>query len=266
MRKNEIFPYYRKTSEYLNKVYEYIKTQYDTDYVTELAGLRGYVSSQQKDLIREMQLGCCNILGDFLGEMAKEAGLLTKNDDFLLNDRYIIPIEDINGNISAFVGYYPDYKKYITTPSPFFSKEVQFFNFKQAYELSMKEYDGLVFVVEGIFDTLSMRSIGLPCIGCMGATLSKDKGELLKLFKRVIAIPDDDTTGKKSLDRYSKYGWKVPSNTTLVNLHGGTIDLDGGKLHVKDMDNFVSWYDMEDVREILLSLASSNEEIEDLYI
>lgn len=215
-----------------------------------------------------MEIGICDIYGDDLGDMAKDLGLLTKNDEFLLNGRYIVPIRDIADNLVALVGYIPDYqpKKYITTSSPYFSKGALLFNFRQAYELSWKKYNGLVFLVEGIFDTLSMRSIDLPCMGAMGASLETEKGELLKLFRHVIAIPDDDKAGKRALSRHDKYGWKVPSNTTMINLHGGTVDFDGTELHVKDMDNFVSWYDVDDVRSLLLSLDCCNEEIEDLYI
>ena len=73
-------------------------------------------------------------------------------------NRFIIPVDDIAGHTVALIGYYPDYKKYITTPSPFFSKECMFFNFRQAYDLSIQEFGGLVFLVEGIFDCLSLRA------------------------------------------------------------------------------------------------------------
>lgn len=266
MRKAEVFPYYRSCSEKFNAIYEFIKTQFDDDYADELCKLRGYVSEEQYNLVHDMKLGCCSVFGSDLGDSAKELGCLTKTDDFLLNDRYIIPVEDVGGNICALIGYYPDYKRYITTPSPFFSKECMFFNFRQAYELSWSKFNGFVIVVEGIFDCLSVRSLGLPCIACMGASLSKSKGELLKLFKKVAGIPDNDATGRKSLNRYSRQGWKVPSNTTMIKLIGGTVELDGETLHVKDLDNLVSWYDADDVREILLSLQSCKSEIEELIL
>jgi DNA primase len=215
-----------------------------------------------------MELGTCNIPNaEDLGTMRKELGLVSDSDNFLLNDRYIIPVEDIEGGIVALIGYFPDYKKYITTPAPFFSKEFMFFNFKQAYELSWAKYDGFVIVVEGIFDCLSLRAIGLPAMATMGSSVSKAKGELLKLFKKVLAIPDDDKTGHNAINRYSPRGWQVPQNTTMLRFHGGEFALANGEtVHCKDMDNFVSWYNMDDVREILLSFASSKEEIEDLYL
>ena len=214
-----------------------------------------------------MQLGYCE-LTDFeeLKTFPESFGLISKNDYFILNGRFLIPVEDISGNLISLIGFFPDKRKYITLSTPFFSKEVLFFNFRQAYDLSWKEYDGLVFLVEGIFDCLALRSIGLPAIATMGSTVSKTKGELLKLFKRVLAIPDDDETGKKALNRYSRYGWQVPDNTTFIKFQGGYQVFNGNRLHCKDMDNFVSWYEPDDVREILLSYRGSKEDIEELKI
>ena len=268
MLKSEIFKYYRRTTEEFESIYAYLRANFKTDYVSELMALRSYFDEPQRELIKGMELGCCTIAdSEDLGLMRKELGLVSENDTFLLNDRYIIPVEDIEGGLVALIGYYPDYKKYITTPSPFFSKECMFFNFRQAYELSWKEYNGFVIVVEGIFDCLSLRAIGLPAMATMGSSVSKTKGELLKLFRKVLGIPDDDKTGHKALNRYDARGWQVPSNTTMLKFHGGEFDLPNGeKVHCKDMDNFVSWYNADDVRECLLSYYDSNEEIEELYL
>ena len=235
MLQKEVFPNYRRDCADLAKIYEILKSLYNDTYVDELCTMRGYVGDEQKALITQMKLGYCSI-------------------------------EDISGNLCSLIGYYADYKKYITLPTDFFSKQCQFFNFKQAYELSWKEYGGYVILVEGIFDCLSLRAIGLPAIATMGATVSSIKGELLKLFRKVLAIPDDDEVGRKALNRYSINGWKVPSNTTFLKFYGGLFDVGGLKIHCKDMDNFVSWYDANDVRDILLSYRDSTEDIEELHI
>lgn len=142
-----------------------------------------------------------------------------------------------------------------------------FFNFRQAYDLSIREFGGLVFLVEGIFDCLSLRAIGLPAIATMGATVSQVKCELLKFFKKVIAIPDNDSTGRRALNRYDKrYGWKVPYNTTMIKFEGGFLNIGNDHLKVKDIDNFVSWFDVDDVRDILLSFRDSKEDIEILKL
>lgn len=267
MLQREIVPYYNKCCKELQEKYEFMQTLFNDTYVDELCNMRGYVDEDQKNLIKEMRLGYCEIEdSELLGDMRSELGLVSRKDNFLLPNRFIIPMYDVAGNLSALIGYYSDFKKYITTPSPFFSKECQFFNFKQAYELSWKEYNGFVILVEGIFDCLSLRSIGLPAIATMGSSVSKTKGELLKLFKKVLAIPDDDDTGRKALNRYSRFGWKVPDNTTFLKFDGGYLNFGGNLLHCKDMDNFVSWYEADDVRDTLLSFYDSKEDIEELKL
>lgn len=266
MLKSEVFPYYKNCCKWLKDIYSFLLENMEDGYVDSLCEIRGYISDEQRALIKEMKLGYCSVDVDSLGDHAGEVGLLSKKGNFLLDSRYIIPVYDVAGNLSALIGYYPDAKKYITTPSPYFSKEGQMFNFRQAYELSWREYDGLVFVVEGIFDCLSLRSIGLPAIGCMGATLSREKGELLKLFRKCIAIPDDDEVGRKSLNRYSKRGWKVPENTIFLRFKGGFCQIGEEKLHVKDMDDFVSWYDVNDVRACLLQFKDCKDEVVDFVL
>ncbi len=267
MLKREVFPYYERCTSELAKIYKYLKSQMAEGYAEELCLLRGYPDMEQGRLIREMHIGSCdNIDVSMLGDMVSELGLLNRSGEFLLNGRYIIPVYGVDGELITLIGYYPDKRKYITAPAPFFSKELLWFNFRQAYELSWGSYNGFVIVVEGIFDCLSLRSIGLPCMACMGATVSRVQGEQLKLFRKVLAIPDDDKAGRRALDRYGKYGWKVPSNTTMLKFNGGIHEFGGNKVHCKDMDNLVSWFEAKDVREILLYFQDCKEEVDELII
>jgi|GEM_PF-1597444 len=267
MLQSEVFPYYRKCSRELTIQYEFMKSLFNDSYVDELCKKRGYVGESQRTLIESMELGYCEIADtDSLGEHRRELGLVSENDNFLLNGRFIIPIHDIAGDLISLVGYYDDWKKYITIATPYFSKELLFFNFKHAYELSWNHFNGLVFVVEGMFDCLSLRAIGLPVVATMGSDVSEFKGEFLRLFKKVVAIPDDDKTGRRALNRYSRGGWHLPSTATVIQFKGGTIRIGDEDLHCKDMDNFVSWYDEEDVKDILLSYATSKEEVEELRL
>ena len=267
IRQSEVFPYYRKCCDYFNRLYAYLQTLYNDTYAEELCKMRGYVDDDHLRLFRDMKIGYCSVLDTTdLGDLREELGLVTKEDGFLLNERFIIPVYDVAGNLVSMIGYYADFMKYITIASPFFSKNTMFLNFRQAYETSWNQYNGFVILVEGVFDCLSLRSIGLPAIATMGSDVTSEKAELLKLFRKVIAIPDDDKTGRKALDRYSKYGWKVPSNTTMIKFVGSTLDFNGTFLHCKDMDNFVSWYEKEDVIESLLQFQDSREDVEILKI
>lgn len=236
--------------------------------VEELCKLRGYLDEDYKEFFLKEGIGCCSIYDTtLLGEDRHRLGLVSENDFFLLESRYIIPVRDINGGIVALVGWFPDYKKYITTPSMFFAKEHLFYNIDEAYRLSWEKYDGKVFLVEGMFDAMSLRVLGLPVIGTMGVTVGEPKSEQLKLFKKVIAIPDGDKAGKRALNRYDKkYGWKVPLNTTFIKIKEGELQTEYGSLHIKDIDNIVSYYEHDSVRDLLLEIAESNEESVDLNI
>lgn len=269
MLQREVFPMYRKYVAELNDIYKIMKQYFAEDSVETLCEDRGYPIGEtcQYDFLKQMNIGYFEVADDEeFKSYSEELGLFSKKGNFLLNGRYIIPVYGVSGDLVSLIGYYPDKKKYITLATPFFSKECMFFNFKYAYELSYAQYDGFVILVEGIFDCLSLCAAGLPCIATMGASVSSIKGELLKLFKKVLAIPDDDATGRHALDRYSKRGWKVPSNTVMLRFTGGTLNIGGDLLHCKDMDNFVTWYDLDDVREILLSYRDSREEIDDLSL
>lgn len=264
----QVFPTYREYTQKLENAYKYIKTLFGENDVNDVCTLRGYISPEQKALLESMEIGTCTIDDvTVLGEDRAYLGLtaVDKNNTerFLLDGRYIVPIRDIAGNLVALVGWYPDYKKYITTPSLFFSKNDLFFNIDHAYRLSWEKYNGVVFLVEGIFDALSLRAIGLPAIATMGVTVENPKSQLLKLFKKVVAIPDNDKAGNQAKQRGTKKSWDVPFNTTFLTIKGKCVT-PYGELKVKDVDNLVSYF--EDVKDILLSYAESKDVFEELVL
>jgi DNA primase len=270
IQQNQIFPTYEAHCKFLKEAYENIKTKFSNTYVEELMQMRGYISDSMKNLISEMQLGYCDFEPSELYELnnednlGKELGLITSKDNFLLANRFIIPVDDVAGNLVSLIGYYADKKKYITLPTPFFSKEAMFFNFRQAYDLAWSKFDGMIIVVEGIFDCLSLRSIGLPCIATMGATVSGVKCELLKLFKKVVAIPDADVVGRKGLD--IKTGWQLPSTATRICLKLSPVTIHGQQVKLKDIDDLVKIFDEEDIRDMILEAANSKAALEYLVI
>lgn len=269
MLKREVLKVYKEYMQEFDEAYSVIKSYYDIDKnIEELCKLRGYLDDDYREFFKKEEIGCCSLYDvALLGENRHRLGLVSENEYFLLDSRYIIPIKDITGGIVALVGWYPDVKKYITTPSMFFAKEHLFYNIDEAYRLSWEKFDGKVFLVEGMFDAISLRVLGLPVIGTMGVTVGLPKSEQLKLFKKVIAIPDGDKAGKRALNRYDKkYGWQVPLNTTFVKIKEGELQTEYGTLHVKDIDNIVSYYEHDSVRDMLLEIADSNEESVDLIL
>ena len=268
MQRSKVFPYYRKYVEDLADAYKIIKEQNCTGSVEDLCALRGYVlGSDQHKLLEEIGVRSYSILDStVLGDRRKELGLVSDADNYLLEDRYVIPVRSASKDLLTLIGYFPDYSKYITLPTMCFSKNILFFNIDDALERSWKYYNGLVFLVEGIFDALSLRSIGLPAIATQGNNVGLAKAELLKVFRKVIYIPDNDATGRKALDRNDKkHGWNVPFSATGVKLQGEYSN-NGLVIPVKDIDKAVALYDAESLRELLLDIAESKQEIETLYL
>lgn len=189
-------------------------------------------------------------------EEFKDLGLFTDDGKFLLDSRYIIPVRDMLGNIIALIGWYPDSKKYITTPSKFFSKDCLFFGLEQLSNTGIgKDY----FVVEGIFDSLSLRSLGYNAVACMGISSSKVKEILYGLFKKIIAIPDNDTQGRRVIKNDL---WNIPRNGSYLRWSGGLSLSDNDEtINIKDIDRFCSLFEEGDIKNLLNSCFSSNERI-----
>lgn len=262
MQREYVFEYYGKYSRSFEAVYSVIKKHYSTDSADELAKMRCYPAGGiQYQMLKDYNIGRCNIMDStMLGSEAEELGLVTENGYFLLNNRFIVDIRDIRNNLIALVGYYPDYKKYITTPSKFFAKELCFFNIAEAYVLSWEKFDGMVFLVEGIFDTLSLKAVGLPVIGTMGVTVDTPKDNLLKFFRKVVAIPDNDKAGRRCLDRYdSKYGWKITEKDKFIRMKG-RLHTEFGDLAIKDVDTMLTVFGANNTYNMLMDCAEGNED------
>lgn len=263
--KQSIDKVYEVRQQMTSLVDNLIKVFSTDEVISELMYLRGYDKSYYREDIYNMfkEVGVFRL--DYFSEIllvdsditidkGKTLGILDSKGDYLLQGRFAIPIRDINHQVTALVGWYPDVKKYITTPTYGFSKDGQFFNI-ECYEKALTgdyekyvsengeiyEYSkGVVYLVEGIFDTLTLRALGLPALGNMGLDMSLVKTEILTRFGKVIAIPDNDKAGRRT-NRYvshlsSKRGtnsaWKIKNDHVIVQLPRG----------VKDVDDFIKGY------------------------
>lgn len=145
---------------------------------------------------------------------------LTKSGYFLLAGRYCVPIRTVDGKVCAIVGYLPDNRKYVTTPTFGFSKSTSLFGVEHT-EYFTADY---VCLCEGIFDTLSLQAYGFPALGNQGLDLSVFKAEMLKRYRKIVALPDGDKAGQSAnpykvniAGRKSK-GWQIPIDTVFVDL------------------------------------------------
>lgn len=246
---------YKEYCQNFNKVWNYL-TRCSKDVPTivdEICKLRLYFDANEKweKLFKEVGVAyvskdTCDY--DKLNQpMFKDLGLFSEDGHFLMNERYIIPIRDMLGNIVALVGWYPDRKKYITTPSKFFSKSCLFFGLEQLSKTGLgRDY----FLVEGIFDALSLRALGFNAVAHMGISDSSVKKVLYGLFRRIGAIPDNDTQGRRVLKNDA---WNIPSNGFYLRWVGSLDCSDDGseKIDIKDIDSLCSLFEDSSVISIL---------------
>lgn len=266
MSRTQIFEEYDKDVKLMTESYEIIKEGFAPESLDMLCAFRNInLDANPESKILRDELERLNFgFSSMVDTTRLHPALITKSGRYLQEGRFIIPIEDFAGNLLTLVGYFPDQRKYITTNVPFYSKKTMLYNFKKAYELSKREYSGLVYVVEGYFDCIALQSLGLPAVATLGSNVSMYKKTLLELFKKVIAIPDGDAIGYRALNRFSPQGWQVPSSATMIKFIGGEWDnlRPGGKVKIKDMWDFVNYCSPDDVRDCLLQFADSREEIE----
>lgn len=239
------------------------------DYCKRFKGVEGYLKSKSADP-KVVAYNICKLRGYYPNRMTDvlvRAGFLYieesesvydpldgsgddlglfKNGRFLLANRFIFPVKDMLGNTVALIGWFPDEKKYITTPSRLFSKSCLFYGLEQFISSGVgAEY----FLCEGIFDALSLRSIGFNAVSEMGVTSGRVKEGLYPLFGRLIGVPDADAEGKKVVGSDM---WRLPSNSSYLKWVGGSY---------KDIDLVVNSFEAEDVREELCRCIKGKERL-----
>lgn len=237
-----------------NNVYKYLrsKSANSEKVAYNICKLRDYYPDRMTPILEKA--GFLFIEGsesvfDCLEEGNNDLGLFTKEGRFLLANRFIFPVRDMLGNTIALIGWFPDEKKYITTPSALFSKSCLFYGLEQLASTGIgKEY----FLCEGIFDTLSLRSIGFNAIAEMGIISGRVKEGMYPLFSRLIGTPDDDTEGR-GVVAYDK--WKLPSNSSYMRW----VSSDGD--YFKDIDNVVNSFEYDDIRNEILQKLKNEDRI-----
>lgn len=238
--------YYKDYCNRYNAVWNWIKSNsIDKDKVVEeICEKRNYSVERMGKLLSEIGFSRLDTEVDikiFAKKEFSDLGLY-KDGKFLLESRYIFPVKDMLGNVVALIGWYKDEKKYITTPSALFSKSGMFFGMEQLNKTGVnKRY----FLVEGIFDSLSLRSLGYNAIAQMGIDTSLQKQVLYGLFRRVVAIPDSDGEGRKVI---SMDAWKIPVGSSYMKW-SGTVP--GRKNGLKDIDDLCNYYEKDVVIPLL---------------
>lgn len=243
-----------------NLVWKYLTScSYESDSVIDsLCELRGY-DREQPIWATLKKYGFCYIDQDLFDwskikgvDKDKDLGISTKDDKFLLTDRFIFPVKDMLGNIVALIGWKQgSERKYVTTPSRLFSKNCMFFGLEQLASTGIgKPY----VLVEGIFDSLSVRSLGLNCIAMMGISSSRYKNVMYSLFSKFLAIPDNDKEGRKVVNGDL---WRLPSNSKYLKLVSSEI---------KDVDDLIKTYDGSEVKQLLIDAQKEPDRVVEVKI
>ena len=239
------------------RVWGYFQTLDNGTTYEELCSLRLYQDPKMVEVLKEV--GFIKLPDTVDLELLKELpsysllGLEAKTGRCLLEGRFVFPVKDMLGNIIALIGWYPDEKKYITTPSKYFHRSSLFFGLDQ---LSTYGRQDIVFVCEGIFDALSLRSLGYRAYATMGVELSRQKKMLYSVLgNNVVGVSDRDNVGNSVRD-YDRWGcWKYLTWVGEFDMS----EIEEENLKIKDIDDLVKLFDPSDLRAAFDEELSSNQ-------
>lgn len=145
------------------------------------------------------------LLPDYLDVIGNLGVISETNKKPIFNERWVIPIKDINGKVQNLVGYSNKAdERYIYGNSRYYRRRDTLYgleNLAMAYEL------GYAVLTEGITDTLRLRSMGiLNSFANCGTHKSDWSIQLLNRCRYgVIKIPDRDSAGKKAEKQWNFY-------------------------------------------------------------
>ena len=147
----------------------------------------------------------------------------------------VIPIRGVYGNLVGFTGYNPATKliiadnkdsdnpqipppKYVVLNKSVFDKN-KFMLMPNGYSKAFD--DGYIILVDGIFDALTLGSLGFNSACSMGTFLSDYNNFLLSFIPRKIVGADNDRAG---LDLWNYVRNKFPESRRILQKYGKDID------------------------------------------
>ncbi len=223
------------------EIMEFAKKYYLNNIFTDLGtSARKYLEDRgiNNDIIREFNIGLATKFKDELyklftkknisNDILDSLGLIYINNtdvmDFF-NNRIIIPIEDLKGNVVGFSGRIfngeKESAKYINTKETVIFKKGQIlFNYHNAKNAIRDEK--YVIIVEGNMDAIKLSSSGIKnVIALMGVALSKEQTEILKKLKvPVILMLDNDSAGLNATLKNGEILKKADIDVKVVRLTG----------------------------------------------
>ena len=166
--------------------------------------------SRLTDEMRKQGYTAEELLSAGLSKRGKNGGLY---DTF--RNRLVFPVLDVRGSVLAFSGRIlsgEDGPKYLNSPdTPVFSKSRCLF----ALNLAKKSKRGMLILVEGNVDVVSLHQAGFDCaVASLGTSLTPEQARLMTRYtENVVICYDGDAAGKKAAQRaipiLDKAGLKV---------------------------------------------------------
>jgi DNA primase len=243
-----------------DNVFEGLSNSSNRDYnkygtLSSRDGLRG--------ILRHTGLGFVYYSGKIPGYW-KDLGLLSITGSLVLNERYIVPIRDPVGNIIGIVGWKKNAAhKYVTCVSPEINIRNMWFGLEQATpegcaKMGLEYHSNRAILCEGIFDTLSARSLGIPAYGAMGIRLTQpqiDMEPFLAMGGRLLGITDMDKQGNNGVhwDNWSLY----KNNGSYFRFNESPEE----GIVLKDIDDFVSYYGEKKAYEVINAAFKSKSKV-----
>lgn len=146
----------------------------------------------------------------FFDEVESFGVISATNKKPIFNDRWVIPIKTVTGDVQNFVGYSPNAdERYIYGTARYYRRRETMWgleNLNLAYDL------GYAFLTEGITDAIRLRDLGYKNAFAMCGTHNSDyiMNQLNRCRHGIIRIPDRDDAGLRACKH-----WKCNRSITV---------------------------------------------------
>lgn len=159
----------------------------------------------------------------------------------IFRDRLIFPVIDIRGNVIGFSGRIlsDGEPKYLNSPDTLvFSKSRNLF----AMNLAKKSKMGMLILVEGNIDVVSLHDAGIDCaVASLGTAMTDEQARLMSRYtERVVICYDSDTAGVRATQRAIGILEKTGLDVRVLDLPGA-----------KDPDEYIVKFGADSFKNLL---------------
>lgn len=220
-----------------NEVYsKFIYDVWQTDYTSQEYYL-GYIASFRKIPLNYLRkIGAIfipnnNYIFHYLGSTAYKPDYdLYNNEHCLWTHFLIIPIYNFSYEVVGLVGWDVNHKvreqqgeknlsmykisnKYVFNKINYFLTDIELL--KNSFSTHT------LFVVDGVFDSISLNSLGFPCISLLGSMVSTTILFFLNWYQYIYVLSDNDSAG---VSLYNKLKLSVPNTFRVLQSKAKDID------------------------------------------